>query len=82
MFNLGTGRPHSVREVVRAVERVSGLSVPTLPASRRVGDPAVLFASGDRIRNDLGWCPAYTSLDAIVDTAWRWHESHPQGFGG
>ncbi len=82
VFNLGTGLPHSVREVVRAVERVSGLSVPTLPASRRAGDPAVLFASADRIGNDLGWRPAYTSLDAIVGTAWRWHETHPHGFSG
>ncbi len=82
VFNLGTGRPHSVREVVRAVERVSGLSVPLLPASRRPGDPAVLFASADRIADELGWRPAYTSLDAVVETAWRWHQSHPHGFGG
>ena len=82
VFNLGTGRPHSVREVVQAVERVSGLPVPTRPAPRRPGDPAVLFASADRIVSELGWRPQYISLDDIVETAWRWHQSHPQGFGG
>ena len=82
VFNLGTGRPHSVREVVQAVERVSGLPVPTQPAPRRPGDPAVLFASADRIVSELGWRPHYISLEDIVETAWRWHQSHPQGFGG
>ena len=82
VFNLGTGRPHSVREVVQSVERVTGLPVPTLPAPRRPGDPAVLFASAARIASELGWRPHYTGLDDIVETAWRWHQSHPQGFGG
>jgi UDP-glucose 4-epimerase len=82
VFNLGTGRPHSVREVVQSVERVTGLLVPTLPAPRRPGDPAVLFASAARVASELGWRPHYTGLDDIVETAWRWHQSHPQGFGG
>jgi UDP-glucose-4-epimerase GalE len=81
-FNLGTGRPHSVRAVVRAVERVTGMSVPIVPAPRRPGDPAVLFASAAHVTEVLGWRPHYTSLEDIVETAWRWHETHPRGFGG
>ena len=80
VYNLGTGRPHSVREVIRAVERVTGRRVPTVPAPRRPGDPAVLYASADRIGRELGWRPAYVSLDELVETAWRWHAAHPRGF--
>ena len=80
VYNLGTGRPRSVRDVIQAVERVTGRSVPTEVAARRPGDPAVLCASADRIKRELGWCPAYTDLDAVVRTAWRWHEAHPHGF--
>lgn len=79
-YNLGTGRPHSVREVIGAVERVSGRRVHAIEASRRQGDPAVLCASAERIATDLGWRPSYTSLDEIVATAWAWHTKHPGGF--
>ena len=82
VYNLGTGTPHSVREVIRAVERVTGRRVPTAPAPRRAGDPSVLFAAAERIGRDLDWSPAHTRLDDVVDTAWRWHASHPQGYGG
>ncbi len=80
VYNLGTGRPHSVRDVIQAVERISGQSVRTTVASRRPGDPAVLCASAERIATDLGWRPAFTSLDEMVATAWRWHTTHPAGF--
>ncbi len=80
-YNLGNGRPTSVREVVDAVERVAGRKVPYTPGPRRDGDPAVLFASSEKIRNDLGWAPQYESIDVIVDTAWRWREAHPAGYG-
>jgi UDP-glucose-4-epimerase GalE len=79
-YNLGTGRPSSVRDVVASVERVSGLKVPLRVVPRRPGDPAVLFASGTRAARSLGWTPRYTDLDAIVDTAWRWHRAHPRGY--
>jgi UDP-glucose-4-epimerase GalE len=79
-YNLGTGRPHSVREVVRAVERATGRAVPTESAPRRAGDPAVLCASADRIGRELGWRPAYEDIDEVVESAWRWHAAHPQGF--
>ena len=80
VYNLGTGHPHSVREVIRAVERATGCRVPTEAAPRRAGDPAVLCAAADRIRRELGWQPTYVGLDAVVETAWRWHAAHPLGF--
>jgi UDP-glucose-4-epimerase GalE len=80
-YNLGNGRPTSVRQVVAAVERVTGRTVPVTPGPRRPGDPGVLFASSEKIRQALGWTPRYEDIDVIVDTAWRWREAHPQGYG-
>ena len=80
-FNLGNGRPVSVREVVKAVERVTGRKVPAAMGARRPGDPAVLFASSDKIRRALGWVPKFEDIDVIVETAWRWREVHPKGYG-
>ena len=73
-YNLGCGRPASVREVVAAVARTAGRPVPAAVAPRRPGDPAVLYASSDAIARDLGWRPRFGDLDTIVETAWRWHE--------
>ena len=81
VYNLGNGRPHSVREVISSVERVTGRAVPHALAPRRAGDPAVLFASSARIKGDLGWAPRYEDLDTIVRTAWAWMEAHPGGYG-
>ena len=79
-YNVGTERPSSVREVLAAVERVTGRAVPRRSAPRREGDPAILYASAARIREALGWVPQRADLDSIVDDAWRWHSAHPQGF--
>jgi UDP-glucose 4-epimerase len=79
-YNLGNGRPLSVREVVDSVERVTGRTVPVTIGGRREGDPAILFASSDKIRRTLGWTPRYEEIDVIVETAWRWREAHPQGY--
>jgi UDP-glucose-4-epimerase GalE len=81
-YNLGIGRPFSVREVLDAVAAVTGQPVPHTMGPRRPGDPAILYASADRIRRDLGWSPAYTDLRAIVDTAWQWRRRHPGGYAG
>ena len=78
--NLGSGRGYSVREVVAAVERVTGARVPCERGARRPGDPAVLLASGARARAELGWEPVHGALDVIVETAWRWQRSHPHGY--
>ena len=80
IYNLGNGRPTSVREILDSVERVTGRKVPFTTALRREGDPAILFASSDRIRRELGWRPQYEDVDRIVETAWRWRERHPHGY--
>ncbi len=74
-LNLGTGRGTSVREVIDAVERVSGRKVPWEAAPRRAGDPPRLVARPGLAAQVLGWTPRYTSIDAIVATAWGWHRS-------
>jgi UDP-glucose-4-epimerase GalE len=79
-YNLGTGHPHSVREVIDAVERVSGRKVPWTIAPRRPGDPAVLYADPGKARAELHWTPRFATLEAIVETAWNWHRTHPRGY--
>jgi len=79
-FNLANGTPISVREVVNAVERVTGRTVPATIGPRRPGDPAVLFASSAKIKRELGWKPRFESLDVIVETAYRWREAHAGGY--
>ena len=79
-YNLGTGTGMSVRQVLDAIGRAAGRPVPHRVSGRRPGDPARLVAKSDRAQNELGW-RATRSLDAIVDTAWRWHERHPLGYG-
>ena len=79
-YNLGNGRPTSVKDVLDAVERVGGKKVPFTLGPRRPGDPAILFASSARIKEALGWAPQFEDIDVIVKTAWRWRESHPHGY--
>ena len=81
IYNLGNSRASSVCEVVSAVERVTGQAVFKKISSRRPGDPAVLCASSDKARDVLDWRPQYEELDVIVETAWRWHRVHPEGYG-
>ena len=80
VYNLGNGRPTSVRDVLSAVERVTGRKVPCGIGPRRDGDPAVLYASSDRIKRELGWRPRYEDIHVIVETAWRWRAAHPGGY--
>ena len=80
-YNLGTETGHSVREVIAAVERVTGAKVPHTIGPRRPGDPARLVASAEKIRRDLGFRPAHQRLEGIVETAVRWRRDHPQGYG-
>ncbi|MDR0536364.1 MAG: UDP-glucose 4-epimerase GalE [Puniceicoccales bacterium] len=79
-FNLGLGRPYSNMEIVKAVEKVSGLPVPFTCDLRRAGDPPELCADASLARTRLGWNPRFTDIHAIVETAWRWHRNHPAGF--
>lgn len=80
-YNLGSGHGHSVLEVVRSVERVSGCTVPMRIVERRAGDPAVLVASAERIQSETGWIPRFTALDEIVATALAWRRANPNGYG-
>jgi UDP-glucose-4-epimerase GalE len=79
-YNLGTGKPNSVREILKSVEQVTGRPVPHSIGPRRAGDPAALFAANAKVQRELGWHPRYTDLREIVDTAWQWRRRHPQGY--
>jgi UDP-glucose 4-epimerase len=78
--NLGTGRGYSVREVIDACREISGHAIPAVTAPRRPGDPPELVADARLAHALLGWTPRYKTIDAIVETAWRWHRTHPSGY--
>jgi UDP-glucose 4-epimerase len=80
-FNVGTGNGQSVREVIAVAEKITGREIPTTEGTRRPGDPARLIARNDLARERLGFTPE-RSIEDIVRSAWRWHESHPKGYGG
>jgi UDP-glucose-4-epimerase GalE len=79
-YNLGTGTPHSVRQVIEAVECVTASRVPWTLAPRRPGDPATLYAAPQKAQRELGWTPRFPDLESIVRTAWAWHQNHPHGY--
>lgn len=79
-LNIGTGNGASVREVIAAAEAVTGRHIAVRETARRLGDPPILVASSERIRAELGWTPKYPSLPPILESAWAWHRSHPQGY--
>jgi len=80
-YNLGTGHPYSVRDVIETVERVTARTVPWTLAPRRPGDPAALYAAAGKAKAELGWEPRFPDLESIVRTAWGWHRAHPNGYG-
>lgn len=80
VFNLGIGKGFSVLDVIRAVERVAGVRVPIVEAARRAGDPAILVAASGNAQSTLGWRPVHDDLDAIIASAFAWHQSHPGGY--
>jgi UDP-glucose 4-epimerase len=73
IYNVGNGQGFTVREVIESVHRVTGRPIAVEECARREGDPAVLVASSEKIKAELGWKPKYTELDAIVTSAWEWH---------
>jgi UDP-glucose 4-epimerase len=79
IFNLGTGKGASVKEVLTTARRVSGVDIPTEYVPRRPGDPIAVYADNSKAKAALAWTPKY-GLDEIVETAWRWHSLHPDGF--
>ena len=79
-YNLGNGDGSSVREVITACEKITGRNIPVIEKPPRPGDPPRLVASAEKARRELGWTPKYPKLEAIVQTAWQWHEKHPRGY--
>jgi len=80
VFNLGNGEGYTVRAIVEAARRVTARPIPSVDAPRRHGDPAVLVASSEKARRDLGWRPRWTNIDDIVRSAWEWHRERPGGY--
>lgn len=79
-FNVGIGKGFSVRQVIAATEKVTGMTISTSDGPRRAGDPPQLVADASKIRGELGWKPKFTSLEAIIKTAWVWLKDHPRGY--
>lgn len=80
IFNLGNGVGFSVNEVIETARKVTGHPIPAKISPRRAGDPAILIASSKKAKNILGWKPKHDSLEEIIETAWRWHKNHPDGY--
>ena len=76
-YNLGNGRGFSVREVISAAEKATGLKVPVVFGARRPGDPAQLISDATKAREALGWQPQIAGLSEILSTAWAWHQRKP-----
>jgi len=75
IYNIGNGQGFSVLEVIESVRRVTGKAIPVIECPRREGDPAVLVASSEKIKSELGWKPRFGELDAIIASAWEWHQA-------
>ncbi|MBR9647424.1 UDP-glucose 4-epimerase GalE [Clostridium tyrobutyricum] len=80
IYNLGNGKGFSVKEVVEVAKKVTGINIKSEIADRRPGDPATLIASSNKAIKELGWNPKFNSLETIIDTAWKWHKNHPNGY--
>lgn len=80
IFNLGNGVGFTVKEVVETARKVTGHPIPAKEEPRRSGDPSMLIASSAKAKEVLGWNPQYADLETIIDTAWKWHKSHPNGY--
>jgi len=79
-FNLGNGHGYSVKEVVDTAREVTGIDIPSEIGPRRAGDPPRLVAAAAKARDTLGWQPQYPQLDSIIESAWKWHRAHPDGY--
>ncbi len=82
ILNLGNGIGFSVREVIETARKVTGHAITAIESPRRAGDPARLIASSQKAKDILAWKPKHESLEEIISSAWNWHKSHPNGYGG
>jgi len=80
VYNLGNGRGYSVKEVIETVKKVSGKDFKVVAADRRPGDAPILTSDATKVTNELGWKTEFTELEKIVETAWKWHNEHPNGY--
>ncbi len=79
-YNLGNGEGYSVKEVIEAARKITGLPIKAEVGPRRPGDPAILIAGSETIKRELGWQPRFASIESIIGTAWAWHQAHPKGY--
>jgi UDP-glucose 4-epimerase len=80
VYNLGSGKGYSVREVIETAREITGHEVPAVESPRRPGDAPRLVASSEKIRRELGWEPRQSDLREILVSAWEWHRTHPRGY--
>ncbi|MDA7025136.1 UDP-glucose 4-epimerase GalE [Bacillus sp. CLL-7-23] len=80
VFNLGSNQGFSVKDMIQTARMVTGKEIPTQIGARRTGDPSILIASSDKAKKVLNWNPSRTSVKKIIEDAWKWHSSHPNGY--
>lgn len=80
VYNLGSGKGFSVKEIVEKSREVTGMDIPAVIGERRPGDPSTLIASSQKIKDELGWKPEFDDIGKIIETAWNWHRTHPDGY--
>jgi len=80
-YNLGTGGGTSVREIIESCRKVTGREISVVEKPRRPGDPPRLIASSEKAQRELGWRPQFQNIDAIIESAWQWHQKFPNGYG-
>jgi len=80
VFNLGSGNGYSVKQVIESARKITGNPIPVIERPRRPGDPPKLVGDSKKIRAKLAWHPKFDSIDAIIESAWNWHRSHPNGY--
>lgn len=80
VYNLGNGQGFSVKQVIDLARRITNHPIPAITEARRPGDPAILVASSEKARSELGWKPTRDRLELIIESAWQWHRYHPHGY--
>ena len=80
IYNLGSGNGFTVKEMIEAARKVTGHAIPAKVCERRAGDPAKLVAASAKARKELGWEPQFENVEAMISSAWKWHQEHPMGF--
>ncbi len=82
VYNLGSENGFSVRQMIDCAKKVTAVDFTVVEEALRAGDPAVLIASSEKIRSELGWIPEHSSVEEVIGTAWKWHKGHPRGYEG